>query len=129
MMIAGDFNLYYPAQGGIEATQDVGANKLIELCDEADLDLWLEPGTITRDQNREQTIIDLFFGIPDLIERLVVCELALDCYTDSDYLPIRVLLDVDVEPPIETKRRLWKAIDTKKFDIFVTDNLLVLIVS
>ena len=58
-----------------------------------------------------------------------MCELALDCYTDSDYLPIRVLLDVDVEPPIETKRRLWKAIDTKKFDIFVTDNLLVLIVS
>ncbi|OQE11190.1 hypothetical protein PENFLA_c078G07425, partial [Penicillium flavigenum] len=97
---------------------------LVELCDEADLDLWLEPGTVTRDQNGEQTTIDLFFGTPDLTERLVVCELALDCHTDSDHLPIRVLLDVNPQPPAEIqKRRLWKAMDTEKFDVFVADNL------
>jgi hypothetical protein len=66
-----------------------------------DLDLWLEPGTVTRDQNGEQTTIDLFFGTPDLTERLVVCELALDCHADSDHLPIRVLLDVNSEPIIQ----------------------------
>lgn len=38
-MIAGDFNLYHPAWGGTEATQDLGADRLIELCNEADLDL------------------------------------------------------------------------------------------
>ena len=65
----------------------------------------------------------MFFGTPDLTERLVVCELALDCHADSDHLPIRVLLNVDIEPPVETKRRLWKAMDTEKFDIFVADNL------
>jgi ribonuclease HI len=123
IMIAGDFNLHNPAWGGIEATQDPGSDKLIELCDEADLDLWLEPGTITRDQNGEQTTIDLFFGTPGLTERLVVCELALDCHADSDHLPIRVLLDINAEPTVEVKRRLWKAMDTEKFDIFVADNL------
>jgi hypothetical protein len=99
-MIARDFNLHHPAWGGIEATQDLGADKLIELCDETDLDLWLEPGTVTRDQNGEQTTIDLVFGTPDLTERLVVCELAFDCHADSDHLPIRVLLDINTEPAI-----------------------------
>jgi exonuclease III len=123
LMIAGDFNLHHPTWGGIEATQDSGSDKLIELCDEADLDMWLEPGTITRDQNGERTTIDLLFGTPALTERLVVCELALDCHADSDHLPIRALLEVDTVPVVETKRRLWKAIDTEKFDIFVADNL------
>ncbi|KAG0156962.1 hypothetical protein PDIDSM_4145 [Penicillium digitatum] len=109
--------------GGIQATQDSGSDKLIELCDEADLDLWLEPGTITRDQNGERTTIDLVFGTPALTERLVVCELALDCHADSDHLPIRVLLDAATVPVVETRRRLWKAIDTEKFDVFVADNL------
>lgn len=123
IMIAGDFNLHHLAWGGTEATHDTGADRLIELCDEADLDLWPEPGIITRDQNGEQTTIDLFFGTPALTERLAVCELALDCHADSDHLPIRVLLDIDTEPAIEVKRRLWKAMDTEKFDIFVADNL------
>lgn len=48
-MIAGDFNLHHPAWGGIKAIQDAEADRLIELCDEADLGLWLKPGTITRD--------------------------------------------------------------------------------
>ena len=106
LMIAGDFNLHHPTWGGIEATQDSGSDKLIELCDEADLDMWLEPGTITRDQNGERTTIDLLFGTPALIERLVVYKLALDCYADSDHLPIRALLEVDTVPVVETKRRL-----------------------
>ncbi|KUM55456.1 hypothetical protein ACN42_g11818, partial [Penicillium freii] len=123
LMIAGDFNLHHPAWGGIEATQDLGSDKLIELCDEADLDLWLEPGTITRDQNGERTTIDLLFGTPALTERLVVCELALNYHADSDHLPIRALLDVGAITTDGTKRRLWKAMDTEKFDIFVADNL------
>lgn len=49
LMIAGDFNLHHPAWGGIKAIQDAEADRLIELCDEADLGLWLKPGTITRD--------------------------------------------------------------------------------
>ncbi|OQE59010.1 hypothetical protein PENNAL_c0342G04449, partial [Penicillium nalgiovense] len=123
LMIAGDFNLHHPAWGGIEAIQDLGSDRLIELCDGADLDLWLEPGTVTRDQNGERTTIDLLFGTPALTERLVVCELALDCHADSDHLPIRTLLEVDTVPVVEIKRRLWKAMDTEKFDIFVADNL------
>ncbi|OQE08718.1 hypothetical protein PENFLA_c128G08495 [Penicillium flavigenum] len=124
-MIAGDFNLHHPAWGGIEAAQDLGADRLIELCDETDLDLWLEPGTVTRDQNREQTTIDLFFGTPGLTERLVVCELALDCHADSDHLPVRTLIDINASttPAEAQKRRLWKAMDAEKFDIFVADNL------
>jgi hypothetical protein len=123
VMLMGDFNLHHPAWGGIDSKQDAGSDRLIDLCDTADLDLWLEPGTITRDQNGEKTTIDLFFGSPSLTERMVVCELAMDCHADSDHLPIRALVDIDTPPPNETKRRLWKAMDTEKFDKFVAANL------
>ncbi|KAJ5212865.1 hypothetical protein N7449_000034 [Penicillium cf. viridicatum] len=123
VILAGDFNLYHPVWGGIEAIQDLGSDRLIELCDEVDLDLWLEPGIVIRDQNGERTTIDLLFGTLALTERLVVCQLALDCHADSDHLPICALIDVEMAPVVEAKRRLWKAMDTEKFDIFVADNL------
>jgi len=123
IMLLGDFNLHHPAWGGIDSTQDPGSDKLIELCDIANLDLWLEPGTITRDQNGRQTTIDLSFGSPTLTDRLVVCELALDCHADSDHLPIRTILDINTPEAIQPKRRLWKAMDTDKFDKFVAENL------
>ncbi|KAJ5876528.1 uncharacterized protein N7529_002112 [Penicillium soppii] len=124
IILLGDFNLHHPAWGGIDSRQDPGSDKLIELCDAADLDLWLEPGTITRDQNGDQTTIDLFFGSPTLTDRLVVCEVAMDCHADSDHLPIRVIVDIETPPPPNnTKRRLWKVMDTEKLEKFVTQNL------
>ncbi|KAJ5804659.1 uncharacterized protein N7518_000962 [Penicillium psychrosexuale] len=80
------FNIYNEC--GTTGTVNLLNDLLIELCDEADLDLWLEPGAIMRDQNGKQITIDLFFGTPDLTKRLVVCKLALECHTDLDHLPI-----------------------------------------
>ncbi|KAJ5789980.1 uncharacterized protein N7518_006991 [Penicillium psychrosexuale] len=79
----------------------------------------------TTGTNGEQTTIDLFFGTPDLTKRLVVYELALECHTDSDHLPIHILIDIDtpIKPAEAQRRRLWKAIDTKKFDVFMANNL------
>jgi hypothetical protein len=127
VMLMGDFNLHHPAWGMINSTQDHGSDRLIELCDAVDLDLWLEPRTITRDQNSEQTTIDLSFGSPSLTNRLVACEIAMDCHADSDHLPIWVLVDIETPTlPKDTKRRLWKVMDTEKFDKFVSANLAML---
>jgi exonuclease III len=124
VILMGDFNLHHPAWGGINSTQDHNSDRLIDLCDAADLDLWLEPGTITRDQNNEQTTIDLTFGSPSLTNRLVACEIATECHADSDHLPIRVLIDTETQTsPNKTGRRLWKVMDTEKFDKFVSANL------
>ncbi|OGE50276.1 hypothetical protein PENARI_c017G00750 [Penicillium arizonense] len=46
-IVLGDFNLHHPAWGGDDA-----------LTDTANLDLWLAPGTITRDESGHKTTID-----------------------------------------------------------------------
>jgi hypothetical protein len=126
IIIAGDFNLHHPSWGGINSRQDAGADKVIELCDIEDLDSWLEPGTITRDQGGDQTTIDLILASAMLTDRLIACEIAFECHADSDHLPIRTIIDVDTPKIIEadtTRRRLWKVMDTEKFDQFVAMNL------
>ncbi|OQD70292.1 hypothetical protein PENANT_c265G00793, partial [Penicillium antarcticum] len=123
-IVIGDFNLHHPAWGGDDAVQDANADALIELTDSADLDLWLAPGTITRDESGHQTTIDLVFGSHDLSERFLATEIAHECHAHSDHLPIRTILDVSTSTTDSApKRRNWKAIETDKFDKFVAANL------
>lgn len=123
-IVIGDFNLHHPAWGGDDAVQDASADALIELTDSADLDLWLAPGTITRDESGHQTTIDLVFGSHDLSERFLATEIAHECHAHSDHLPIRTILDVSTSTIDSTpKRRNWKAMETDKFDKFVAANL------
>jgi hypothetical protein len=67
-IIVSDFNIHHPAWSGENAVQDSGADALIELTDSADLDLWLAPGTIARNESGHQTTIDLIFGSHDMSE-------------------------------------------------------------
>ncbi|OGE48027.1 hypothetical protein PENARI_c033G04144 [Penicillium arizonense] len=123
-IVIGDFNLHHPAWGGDSAVQDTHADALIELTDSADLDLWLAPGTITRDEAGHKTTIDLVFGSHDLSERFLTSEIAHECHSHSDHLPIRTILDIQTSAPARApKRRNWKAMETEKFDKFVAANL------
>ncbi|KAJ6029797.1 hypothetical protein N7499_012205 [Penicillium canescens] len=123
-IIVGDFNLHHPAWGGDNAVQDADADALIELTDSADLDLWLAPGTITRDEAGHQTTIDLVFGSHDLSDRFIASEVAHECHAHSDHLPIRTIISTETTTPLDQpKRRNWKAMETDKFDKFVASNL------
>jgi Endonuclease-reverse transcriptase len=46
-VIVGDVNLHHPAWGGDKAQRDEEAEDLIELTDNTQMELWMEPGTIT----------------------------------------------------------------------------------
>jgi ribonuclease HI len=123
-VIVGDFNLHHPAWGGDNAIQDPKSDALIELTDSANLDLWLAPGTITRDESGHQTTIDLVFGSHSLSDRFLATEVAHECHAHSDHLPIRTVLSTEVTTPADQpKRRNWKAMETDKFDKFVASNL------
>jgi hypothetical protein len=125
-IVLGDFNLHHPAWGGDDAVQDSHADTLIELTDIADLDLWLAPGTTTRDEAGHRTTIDLVFGSHDLLDRFIASEVAHECHAHSDHLPIRTILDIQTNAAAtadQPKRRNWKAMDTEKFDKFVAANL------
>jgi exonuclease III len=123
-LLLGDFNLHHPAWGGdyIRHT-DTRSDKLLELTDAWLLDLWTEPGAITRDEQGHQSTIDLTWGSMDLTARLVACEMAPDVHADSDHLPIRLLLDIDTPPTPAPKRRNWKAMDVQKLCEFVAANI------
>jgi exonuclease III len=123
-LLMGDFNLHHPAWGGDHVRHtDTRSDKLLELTDTWLLDLWTEPGTITRDEQGHQSTIDLTWGSMDLTARLAACEVAPDVDADSDHLPIRLLLDITTPPPQAPKRRNWKAMDAQKLCEFVAANM------
>jgi hypothetical protein len=111
--------------GGEDAVQDDNADVLIELTDSADLDLWLDPSSITRDEAGRQTTIDLVFGSHDLSEHFLASEIAHECYAHSDHLPIRTILNISTASTTDSqpKRHNWKAMEIEKFDKFVAANL------
>lgn len=148
-IVLGDFNLHHPAWSEQDAhadpsqtdqttttdidTDETGrdrrtrtdrrAPRLLEFTDSRLLDLWLEPGTVTRDWNNHRSTIDLVFGAQSLADRFIACEVAPKVHADSDHLPIRTILDFSPQIAQPPKRRNWKAMDAAKLREFVADNL------
>jgi hypothetical protein len=123
-LVMGDFNLHHPVWGGDDAPRDARAEDLLDLMETAGLDNWLVPGTITRDQAGHRSTIDLTLASYSLREQMVVCEVDHRAHADSDHLPIRTLLEINLpELPDPVKRRNWKAMDVEKFLTFVSSNL------
>ncbi|KNG79995.1 putative reverse transcriptase [Aspergillus nomiae NRRL 13137] len=148
-IILGDFNLHHPAWSEQDAhadpsqidrttttdidTDETGrdrrtrtdrrAPKLLEFTDSRLLDLWLEPGTVTRDWNNHRSTIDLVFRAQSLADQFIACEVAPEVHADSDHLPIRTILDFSPQTAQLPKRRNWKAMDAAKLREFVADNL------
>jgi endonuclease/exonuclease/phosphatase family metal-dependent hydrolase len=123
-LVMGDFNLHHPVWGGDDAPRDARAEDLLDLMETAGLDNWLAPGTITRDQAGHRSTIDLTLASYSLREQIVVCEVDHRAHADSDHLPIRTLLEINLpELSDPVKRRNWKAMDVEKFLTFVSSNL------
>ncbi|KAJ5638941.1 hypothetical protein N7528_001331 [Penicillium herquei] len=124
-LVLGDFNLHHPAWGGDTACEDPRAADIIELMDSADLDLWLQPGTVTRmgSEGQNSTSIDLVLASRALDGRLISCDVAIDNHADSDHLPIKTVIDVETSVVDVVKRRCWKKMDTEEFLSFVSANL------
>lgn len=148
-IILGDFTLHHPAWSERDACDDPTsagettttnddaddtsrdrqtgtdrkAPELLEFADSRLLDLSLEPGTVTRDQNNYRSTIDLVFGAQSLANQFIACEVAPRVPADSDHLPIRTILDLAPQAYQPPKQRQWKAMDAPKLRQFVADNL------
>ncbi|KAI9041807.1 putative RNA-directed DNA polymerase from transposon X-element [Aspergillus affinis] len=123
VLLLGDFNLHHPAWGGENAARDTLSNQLLDLSDRRCLDLWLKPGTTTRDEAGAKTTIDLVLGSQDLTPRLVACKVTKKIHADSNHLPIRTLIDIQTKIPEAQRRRNWKACKVKDLQTFVDLNL------
>ena len=87
-----------------QTRQDLKADSLLEFTDSRLLDLWLEPGTVTREFKNHRTTIDLVWGSRKLTNHFVACEVAPKIHADSDHLPIRILINIDI-PEAQAPRR------------------------
>lgn len=123
-LVLGDFNLHHPVWGGDNAPRDARAADLLDLMESVGLDNWIRPGTVTRDQAGSQSTIDLVLASYSLREQMIACEVDLSVHADSDHLPIRTALEINVpEASDPVKRRNWRAMDVDKFLRFVSANL------
>ena len=65
--------------------------------DEHQLELLLPPGSITFDDRRGRTTIDLVFGTPWVQERRIFCGVRSDLDHQSDHLPVVTTIMTEVE--------------------------------
>ena len=90
------------------------ADTLIELATEAQLDLLLPAGEVTRRMNEQHTTIDLAFAHQWVTEKLIQCGVRENFYHDSDHLPVLTEISLEVTRAIIPPRRAWKKMNTKK---------------
>lgn len=121
-VVLGDLNLHHPSWGGPSyPLQHKLADTLLDIVREADMELILPEGTITRDcqkgSTHEQTTIDLVFATSALRQQLIKCDIERSREQSSDHLPIHTEFEwhdtgLTSKP---SQRRAWKKLDTQLF--------------
>jgi len=91
------------------------ADTLVAIAASAGLELALSPDTITREMNRQKSIIDLIFAQHWALERLIRCGVRTDLHQGSDHLSIATELNIDTITAPTHSRRVWKKMDNAIF--------------
>jgi ribonuclease HI len=114
-IVLGDFNLHHPYWGGINCrTTHKEADELLSLAEANQLQLLLPPGTHTRQEQGQNTTIDLVFATPLIADSMLTCGLAdqgLD--HDSDHLPISTIIGMTTFTQHTPGRRAWNRLNEK----------------
>jgi exonuclease III len=115
-VLLGDFNLHHPLWGGLnrEATNPESED-LIDIIGDFALHNTLPPGTVTYEEGRAQSTIDLCLVTTGLIDRVIKSEVDRDMDHDSDHLPISTILDLAVQRLEKRLRKNWKRLDEKLY--------------
>ena len=114
-LVVGDFNLHHSYWGGPHTRADPGAQQLIDILHEHQLELLQEPGMVTWGRRENATTIDMAFGSPGLVATLNKCWIDPELCYGSDHMPITTELQLGLpeEPPME--RRAWTRVDEDRF--------------
>ena len=111
-LVLGDFNLHHPMWSGIQdPVQHDMADRLIDIAQQANLQLLTPSGTITWSARGSQSTIDLAFGSESITNRLLTCSVREDLDHGSDHWPVGI--EIAITPPTtqHTPRRNWKGMD------------------
>ena len=86
-LLLGDFNLHHQRWGAQTATnQHWASGFLIEMTEQAGLEILLEPGTVTWERNQSIQTIDLFFASSLIQEQITQYRVCTELEPGSDHL-------------------------------------------
>lgn len=103
----------YTTQYGAESMPHAMPERrtFFDLLEFAGLDNWVRPGTVTRDQAGSRSTTDIVLAFYSLREQIIECEVHPSVHADSDRLPIRTALEINVpeasDPVKGGAGRLW----------------------
>lgn len=111
-VLLGDFNAWHSEWFGRRVRQTGQARRVREITAKHELELVLEPGTVTRpgeNPERGSSTIDLIWGTPSITEHVAECTTVEFLAQGSDHLPIRTVLGFRPEiAPVEERWNLKK---------------------
>ena len=113
-LIVGDFNLHHALWGGHTVNRNhAGAMLVVDSLHMGQLDLLLEPGTITREKHQNKlSMLDLALSTPNLTPWVTSCKVV-DTHLGSDHKPI--VTTIQISSPAHTNllpKRNFKKTDT-----------------
>jgi Endonuclease-reverse transcriptase len=92
---------------------DAEAIHLITLIQDNGLDQCLPKGTITREEGESASCIDLVYATPEILSRIIECQVDRELDHHSDHLPISTLLDFQTIATKGKERWDWSKTDDK----------------
>ena len=114
-IMMGDFNLHHPYWCGLaRPTQHAAADILLDIAQESLLTLATPRGTTTWTARGSESTIDLAFISQSLENELIKCRPRHDIAQSSDHFPIEVLLRIQPQLFVSSRRRCWKKTDSEK---------------
>jgi exonuclease III len=115
-VLLGDFNLHHPLWGGLNReVTDPESEDLIDIIGDFALHNTLPPGTVTYEEGRSQSTIDLCLVTTGLIEQVIKSEVNRSLDHDSDHLPISTTLDLTVQCLEKKPRKDWRRLNEKLY--------------
>jgi exonuclease III len=113
VILLGDFNAHHPAWGGIQAATEAQAEHLLRATESRGLYLLTPPGEPTWKRGLQETVIDLTFASETIRERVEYCGTEDNWAITKDHIPIRIQINLAVQPQLESKRFALKKLNAQ----------------
>ena len=125
-VIVNDFNLHhFHWSESSYFKQHLLSNNLLIVMRFVDAILSLLKSIIIKDYQESKIIIDLFFAIQKVVNKLISCEIIHEMKNSFDHLFIDIIFDLRTQKKSKRRfKRNWKVLNKKKFNDVIRDHLL-----
>ena len=111
VILLGDFNAHHPAWGGVQAASETQAEHLLYATRAHGLRLITPARYPTWKRGTQESVIDLTFATDTISDRIEFCSTEDRWAITKDHIPIRIQVDLAVQPQPASRRYALKKIN------------------